>query len=71
MLYWNVGAKEVDYVLRKGERLAAIEVKSTDAISISGMKEFCAKYPRAKSYMVGGQGMPLEQFFAARAMDFL
>ena len=71
VLYWNVGAKEVDYVLRKGERLAAIEVKSADASSISGMKEFCAKYPRAKSYLIGGKGMPLERFFAAKASDFL
>lgn len=35
------------------------------------MKEFCAKYPQAKSYLIGGQGMPLEQFFAAKALDFL
>lgn len=71
VLYWNVGAKEVDYVLRKGEKLAAIEVKSGDAASISGMREFCCKYPRAKPYFVGGQGMPLEQFFTAKAVDFL
>lgn len=70
-LYWNVGAKEVDFVLRKGDRLAALEVKSADADSISGMKEFKAKYPRAKSYLIGGQGMPLEEFFTHRAADFL
>ena len=39
--------------------------------SISGMREFCSKYPQAKPYLVGGQGMPLEQFFTARAVDFL
>ena len=31
--YWNVGNKEVDFVLRKGDRIAALEVKSTRAIS--------------------------------------
>ena len=46
VLYWNVGAKEVDCVLCKGDALAALEVKTTDADSISGMKEFKAKYPR-------------------------
>ena len=35
------------------------------------MREFCSKYPQAKPYLVGGQGMPLEQFFTARAVDFL
>ena len=71
LLYWNVGAKEVDYILRKGERLAAIEVKSQQADDISGMKEFKAKYPRARPYLIGGQGMPLEQFFEMSAEDFL
>jgi len=69
--YWNVGAKEVDYVLRKGETLAALEVKSADADSISGMRAFTAKYPRAKVYLAGGQGMPLETLFTLRAIDFL
>lgn len=71
VLYWNVGIKEVDYVLRKGERLAAIEVKGADTNSISGLREFCGKYPRAKPYLVGGQGMPLEQFFETDAADYL
>ncbi len=71
VLYWNVGAKEVDYVLRKGDRLAAIEVKTSNADDVSGMKEFKARYPRAKSYLVGGQGIPLEDFFLHSADDFL
>ena len=71
VLYWNVGIKEVDYVLRKGERLAAIEVKSAQADSVSGMKEFRAKNPEAKIYLIGGQGMPLETFFTLGAPDFL
>ena len=33
------------------------------ADSISGMKEFKAKYPRAKTCLVGGQGLP-PSFFA-------
>ena len=71
VMYWNVGAKEVDYVLRRGDRLAAIEVKSQQADDISGMKEFKSKYPRARPYLIGGQGMPLDQFFTMSAKDFL
>jgi len=69
--YWNVGNKEVDFVLVKGERLAALEVKSADADSISGMKEFKTKYVRAKPYLIGGQGMSAERFYACKAEDLL
>ena len=69
--YWNQGGKEVDFVLRKGDRLAAFEVKSEDATSVSGMKEFRSKHPRAVPYLIGGQGMPLEEFFSHAAVDFV
>ena len=71
VLYWNAGVKEVDYVLRKGDRLAAIEVKSGAVDDVSGMKEFLRKYPRAKPYLVGGPGMSFDDFFARSAGDFI
>ena len=71
VLYWNVGAKEVDYVLRKGERLAAVEVKSGLVGRVSGLKEFLCKYPRAKVYLVGGAGMSLETFLSVRPDELL
>ena len=71
LLYWNVGCREVDYVLRRGEQLAAVEVKSADTDSISGIREFMRKYPRSKPYLIGGQGMPLQTAFAMSVMDML
>ena len=71
LLYWNVGCKEVDYVLRRDDAIAAIEVKSSDADSVSGIHEFLRKYPRSKSYLIGGQGMPLETAFATSAADLI
>lgn len=71
VFYWNVGAKEVDFVLRKGDRLAALEVKSASASRIPGIHEFKAKYPMAKAHLIGGQGIPLETFFASSAIDYL
>ena len=68
--YWNAGNKEVDFVLRKGDRLVAMEVKSADADSVSGMKEFKSKYARAKPYLIGGQGMPPEMFFSCEVDRF-
>lgn len=71
VLYWNMGAREVDYVLRLGEKLAAIEVKTSDADDVSGMHEFQKRYPHAKIYLVGGRGMPFETAFAMSAEDYL
>ena len=71
LLYWNAGCKEVDYVLRGDGEIAALEVKSADADSVSGMHEFRRKYPRAKTYLVGGQGMSLDSFFAMPVRDLL
>ena len=58
-------------MLRRNGELAAIEVKSVDADSISGMHAFIRRYPHAKPYLVGGQGMPIETFFATQAQDLL
>ena len=71
LLYWNVGCKEVDYVLRRGGEIAAIVVKSVDADSVSGMHEFCRKYPQAKTYLIGGQGIPIEEALTMSAADLL
>ena len=71
LLYWNVGCKEVDYVLRRESEIAAVEVKSADADSVSGMHEFRRKHPASKTYLIGGQGMPLESFFAVSAADLI
>lgn len=71
VLYWNAGTKEVDYILRKGERLAALEVKSTVADNVSGMRDFKMRNPQTKVYLIGGQGMSLETFFTQCAADFL
>ena len=47
-----------------------MEVKTADADSVSGMKEFKSKYARAKPYLIGGQGMPPEMFFSCEVDRF-
>ena len=48
-----------------------MEVKSADTDSVSGMKEFKARYARAKPYLIGGQGMSPEMFFSSEVDSFL
>lgn len=61
--YWRERDSEVDYILQKGERIVAIEVKSGVSKGHSGIMDFKKKYKVDKMLLVGGSGIPLEQFF--------
>ncbi len=61
--YWREGNLEVDFVLRRGDQLVAIEVKSNrrrDALP--GLAAFSKLYPRARTLLAGGQGISLQDF---------
>ncbi len=61
--YWREGNDEVDFVLRKGNALTAIEVKSgQNRIESKGLFAFKKRYPRAKTLIVGIGGMKLDEF---------
>jgi uncharacterized protein len=63
--YWREGMHEVDYVVSAGRGVWALEVKSGRARSVGGLERFKSRYPRAKTLLVGGQGIPLREFFEA------
>ena len=66
--YWREGNLEVDFVLRSGERLAAIEVKSGRvARSMPGMDAFRSTFDPGRCILVGGDGIPLEEFLSLPA----
>ena len=69
--YWNDGAREVDYIVSDGERMAAFEIKTARADKVPGLHAFKRIHPGARCYLVGGQGMDLETFFTTPAADFL
>ncbi len=60
--YWRQRRQEVDFVLKSGERLVGIEVKSGTVAKASGMSAFAAQYPRAKVLLVGEGGIPWQDF---------
>jgi predicted AAA+ superfamily ATPase len=64
VLYWNESDFEVDFVLKRGEDLVAIEVKSAskNALWQRGIKRFSQKFT-SKIWLVGDGGLPLEGFF--------
>ncbi|MBQ0024333.1 MAG: ATP-binding protein [Bacteroidales bacterium] len=72
VLYWrNDKKKECDYVLKKGERLIAIEAKSGSAKNDSGYLEFKEKFKGSiiQSFIAGPEGLPLEDFFRLNFRD--
>lgn len=61
--YWRENNEEVDFVIRRGERLLAIEVKSGRRQMNSGVGKFREQYRPQHTLMVGGDAMPVEQLF--------
>jgi predicted AAA+ superfamily ATPase len=61
--YWREGNNEVDFVLRKGNAVTAIEVKGGQTrLGAQGLSAFKKRYPRAKTLVVGAGGMELKEF---------
>jgi predicted AAA+ superfamily ATPase len=63
LFYWRERDKEVDFVLRKGQSILAIEVKSNrETLKNTGMDLFLTTYKTARCLLVGKGGLPLEEF---------
>jgi len=70
--YWRDGNLEVDFVLRSGRRVAAIEVKSSRPRKRpSGLAAFSRAAPGARMLLVGGDGIDLAAFLSAPAATWL
>ena len=69
--WWRERVDEVDFVVKKGSRLTAIEVKSGQVKNVGGSLEFKRLYPEALSLIVGGADLPLEDFLLGKKALFL
>jgi predicted AAA+ superfamily ATPase len=52
LFYWREGNSEVDFVLKKGRALWAIEVKSGRKKKSTGLNAFTRKFPSARSIII-------------------
>lgn len=68
LYYWREGNYEVDYVLKKGKNIFAIEVKSGRKKSSAGLDKFCEKFPGAYKIMITPENY---QTFELDPMSFL
>lgn len=65
LYYWRERGAEVDFVVKAGRRLVAIEVKSGRAPQAHrGTAAFAAAFKPQRSLLVGGDGIAIEDFLA-------
>jgi len=70
--YWLDRNREVDFVLKRGRSLTAIEVKSGQRRgSLPGITQFCQEYPGTKPLLVGADGIPIEEFLSSSVETWL
>ncbi len=63
VFYWRERSHEVDFVVRAGKTVTAVEVKSgRSRDSFPGLAAFGAAVPRARKLLVGGDGIAVEEF---------
>jgi predicted AAA+ superfamily ATPase len=68
--YWRERDQEVDFVLKKGKRLLALEVKSAPSQRTKGLKAFTQAFG-GKGLLLGPGGIPLEAFLRENPLAFL
>jgi len=65
LFYWRDRNREVDFVVRVGRNVTAIEVKSARGRAVlPGMEAFSAAFGAGRKLLVGGDGIALEDFLA-------
>ena len=63
LFYWRERNREVDFVVRAGRKLIAIEVKSGRAQNVlAGMQAFNAAFKPDRLLLVGGDGIAVDEF---------
>ena len=69
--YWREGPYEVDFVLQRGPRLVAIEVKSGSRHwNARSMTEFERRFRPRRSLLAGKDGIPLNEFLTFSANEW-
>ncbi|MDP1651815.1 MAG: ATP-binding protein [Rhodocyclaceae bacterium] len=70
--YWRDGTDEVDFVLERGARLAAIEVKSgTVPAQLRGLDTFEREFGTCRRLLIGDGGIPLAELLSYPAEHWL
>lgn len=70
--YWRESSREVDFVIERGKKLSAIEVKSGPVTGyIAGLDLFEENFGKCRKILVGEGGIPLVEFLSYPAEYWL
>ncbi|MCL2501317.1 MAG: ATP-binding protein [Defluviitaleaceae bacterium] len=69
--WWRERSDEVDFVIKKGSQLTALEVKSGRVKNVGGSLIFKQQYPEALSLVIGSANLGLEDFLLGKKPLFL
>lgn len=70
--YWREGDREVDFIVRAGKKLIAIEVKSGRRKGgLAGMASFDRAFHPAHKLLVGADGIPIDEFLLGTPLSSL
>ncbi|MCF8357090.1 MAG: ATP-binding protein [Melioribacteraceae bacterium] len=69
--YWRHKNNEIDFVIRKNNKIIGIEVKSNANYKTSGMKEFEKVFKPDKIMLVGMSGLPWQEFLEINPVELL
>lgn len=72
VFYWRETNREVDFVVSKGRTVVGLEVKSGRApLAHSGLAAFAEAFNPKRTLLVGGDGIPVEEFLSRPVTDWL
>lgn len=66
LFWWREGEREVDFIIKKGAKRTAIEVKSGRKKNRNGLKAFLEKYPSTYTFVVGTPNYTLKDFLLGK-----
>jgi hypothetical protein len=65
LFYWRERGDEIDFVVKMGEKVTGVEVKSGRQKSGRGIEAFRRRFKGAKALVIGGDEMPLVTFLSS------
>lgn len=72
VFYWRDRNQEVDFIVRSAKKLVALEVTSSRKKGTpSGMAAFCKAFPVTRQLLVGGNGIPIDEFLSTPVENWL